>query len=408
MSGELTRRVVMGGALATALTTGVAACGDGQDKKSPGRSRAAAPSETKSAKSTPPAKPATITVAGLDKGSVPFGAPVRLTSSAQLKSLLVQDGDGADVSGTLSKDGVSWVSYGPIAADASWSWKAVTPAGAVSDGKVTSTAAIRTVRATANIGVDKTVGVAAPIVVNFEALVTDKAMVEKHLRVLIRPAGSRGGWKEATGSWAWLPDNAPNSTVHFRTKNYWPAHTEVHVILPLAHLDWGGGITGQQDLDWHFNIGRSQVVIADARKHNIVIYRDGAKVATYPASYGLGSDPIRNTRTGINIVTDKQQTVEMKSERYHYDEIEHWAVRFNNNGQFIHANPDTVAQQGNSNVSHGCINLSTANGKAYYKTAIYGDPVDVRGTDVKLANTRTELYDWALSWKQWTKLSALT
>lgn len=339
---------------------------------------------------------------------MPFGAPVTLTASARLRSMTVQDGEGRPIDGTLAKDGTSWASAGPIGPDASWSWTAITPGDASSVGTVASTAASQAVRATANIGVGRTVGIAAPIVVKFSARVTDKAAVEKNLQVLIRPVGSNGPWQPAVGSWAWLPDNAPDSTVHFRTKNYWPAYTDVHVILPLAHLDWGGGITGVQDLDWQFTIGRSQIVIADARKHNIVIYRDGTEVATYPASYGLGSDPIRNTRTGINIITDKQRTVEMKSKRFHYDEIEHWAVRFNNDGQFIHANPDTVAQQGKTNVSHGCINLSTANAKAYYQTAIYGDPVDVRGTNVKLANTRTELYDWALSWKQWKAMSALT
>lgn len=408
VSDRLTRRVAMGGALATAMLVGAAACGDGLNSaEAPGARGSTTARGQAPASSTPAPKPATITAAGLKSGSVPFGAPVVLTASARLRSMTLQSSGGQPVDGSLAKDGATWTSAGPIGPGASWSWTAITSGGATSQGTVASTAATQTVRATANIGVDKTVGIAAPIVVNFSAKVTDKAAVEKNLQVLMRPVGSNGPWKPATGSWAWLPDNAPDSTVHFRTKKYWPAHTEVHVILPLSHLDWGGGVTGQQDLDWHFTIGRSQIVVADARKHNIVIYRDGAKVATYPASYGLNSDPIRNTRTGINVVTDKQQTVEMKSKRFHYDEIEHWAVRFNNNGQFIHANPGTVAQQGKSNVSHGCINLSTANGKTYYKTAIYGDPVDVRGTNVKLADTRTQLYDWALSWKQWTALSAL-
>lgn len=408
MSDELTRRVVMGGALAAAVAVGVTACGgNGRRSGSPGASGTESPTTTRSSAAAPDAQPATITVDGAGKDPVPFGAPVTLTSSAPLRSLTVHDLDGAPVAGSLASDGSSWDSSGLIGPGASWSWRAVTRAGAVSQGTVVSTTAIQKVRATANIGVDVTVGVAAPIVVNFNAQVTDKATVEKHLQVLVRPAGSTG-WTKATGSWAWLPDSAPNSEAHFRTKEYWPAHSEVHVILPLGTLDWGGRVTGQQDLDWHFNIGRSQVVIADARKHNIVVYRDGAKVATYPASYGLESDPIRNTRTGINVVTEKLKTVEMKSERYHYDEIEHWAVRFNNNGQFIHANPATVAQQGKTNVSHGCINLSPTDGKAYYQTAIYGDPIDVRGTKVKLADHRTELYDWALSWKQWTAMSALT
>lgn len=407
-----TRRLVMGGAFATALIAGAAACGvprkeadaagapTGADRTAPSATETATPAPTST---TPP----TITVADLRGDTVAFGAPVTLTASAPLDSLTVRDGDGATIAGSLSRTGTSWVSAGPIGPGASWSWTATTPAGAVSHGTVGATAATRTVGATANIGVDMTVGVAAPIVVNFSTRVTDPAAVEKYLQVLIRPLGSTGGWRPVVGSWAWLPDNAPNSTMHFRTKQFWPAYSEVHVILPLAHLDWGGGVSGVQDFDWQFTVGRSQVVVADAREHNIVIYRDGVKVATYPASYGLDSDPIRNTRSGINIVTEKLPTVEMKSTLFHYDEIEHWAVRFNNNGQFIHANPKTVQYQGKTNVSHGCINLSTPNAQAYYATAIYGDPIDVRGTKVQLADTRTELYDWALSWQQWTAMSAL-
>jgi len=415
VSHELSRRVAISGAFATAVAVGVAACGHGEKKSGafgeatgtpvPDATASAAAQPAPSSSAAP--VPADITVEGLDGDTLPFGAPVRLTSAQPLSSLKVVDGDGKPVDGVLGAKGTSWVSAGPIGPGASWSWTATTAQGAVGDGKVASAPAIRTVGATANIGVDWTVGIAAPIIVKFKTAVTDKAAVEKYLKVLMRPAGSKGRWTEAVGSWAWLPDSAPNSEVHFRTKKYWPAHTEVHVVLPLARLDWGGGTTGVQDFDWQFTVGRSQIVIADARKHNIVIYRDGAKVATYPASYGLDSDPIRNTRTGINVVTDKLQTVEMKSKLFHYDEIEHWAVRFNNNGQFIHANPDTVQYQGHSNVSHGCINLSTKNGKAYYETAIYGDPVDVRGTKVKLSKTRTEIYDWALSWKQWKAMSAL-
>src|SRR5699024_6538911 len=98
----------------------------------------------------------------------------------------------------------------------------------------------------------------------------------------------------------------------------------------------------------------------------------------------------------------------MTSERWDYDLNERWAVRINNNGEFIHANPATVGDQGSTNVSHGCINLSTADAKAYFNSAIYGDPVIVTGTKTKLSDSLTELYDWVWSWKKWKSLSALT
>ena len=45
-------------------------------------------------------------------------------------------------------------------------------------------------------------------------------------------------------------------------------------------------------------------------------------------------------------------------------------MRISDNGEFIHQNQNTVADQGVDNVSHGCINLSAQNAQAYYQSAI--------------------------------------
>jgi hypothetical protein len=83
-------------------------------------------------------------------------------------------------------------------------------------------------------------------------------------------------------------------------------------------------------------------------------------------------------------------------------------VRISNNGEFVHANPETSAQQGSSNVSHGCINLSLQDAQTYYDTALYGDPVEVTGTQVPLSAKDGDIWDWTLSWDQWKALSALS
>ena len=49
------------------------------------------------------------------------------------------------------------------------------------------------------------------------------------------------------------------------------------------------------------------------------------------------------------------------------------AVRVTWGGVYVHAAPWSVAQQGNSNVSHGCINLSTDNASWYYNQVNVGD-----------------------------------
>ena len=46
----------------------------------------------------------------------------------------------------------------------------------------------------------------------------------------------------------------------------------------------------------------------------------------------------------------------------------------------MHAAPWSVNQQGVSNVSHGCLNVSTANGKYFYDNFPIGSPIVVRNT----------------------------
>lgn len=183
-------------------------------------------------------------------------------------------------------------------------------------GRVSATKAKSKEHATVNIGRDETVGIAAPVIVNFQANVKDKANLERHMTVRMRPHGSHGAWKKASGSWAWMYAAPGTEKAHFRPKKFWPAHTDVRVDLPLGTLDWGGGMTGRTDITMRFTIGRSQIVKADAKKHNIVVYRDGKKVHTYPASYGMDSVKDRNTRSGIHVVTEKYKVKRMTSERW--------------------------------------------------------------------------------------------
>lgn len=60
-----------------------------------------------------------------------------------------------------------------------------------------------------------------------------------------------------------------------------------------------------------------------------------------------------------------------------------YATRMSNSGIFLHAAPWSVGAQGNTNVSHGCLNVSTEDGKWFYENAKKGDPVIVQNTAVE-------------------------
>ena len=91
------------------------------------------------------------------------------------------------------------------------------------------------------------------------------------------------------------------------------------------------------------------MVIADVNSHELLVQRDGATVASYPASYGRGEDtgdPNLITRSGIHVVNGLDETKLMSNPRYGYTDVpEKWAVRISNNGEFIHANPASAARR---------------------------------------------------------------
>ncbi|MCF6427654.1 L,D-transpeptidase [Amycolatopsis tucumanensis] len=77
-----------------------------------------------------------------------------------------------------------------------------------------------------------------------------------------------------------------------------------------------------------------------------------------------------------------------------------YALRLTNSGQFLHSAPLSVADQGRTNVSHGCINMSTANAKWFYENSHRGDVVEVSdtGEQIKPGDGWT---DWRFTWEQW-------
>ncbi len=333
-------------------------------------------------------------------------APVSLAASnGRLLAVTLTNAAGTIVSAAMSPDGHVWNTTEALGYGKTYTWQG-SAVGAdnrlvLVSGSFTTLTPQQVVGATLNIDDGSVVGIAAPIILQFDGHVADKVAVERALRVTTSPP--------TTGSWAWLPDDNGDSRVHWRPEDYWQPGTEVSVLANLYGLSYGDGSYGKEDLSTHFTIGRSQIVKADVTSHRLVVVRDGQVILDLPASYGLVSDPRRNTTNGIHVVMSKSQTVLMSNPAYGYVDVpEHWAVRISNNGEFIHANPETTGVQGSSNVTHGCVNLSTANAEAYYATAIYGDPVEVTNSPVPLSAADGDIYDWAVPWEAWQAMSALS
>jgi lipoprotein-anchoring transpeptidase ErfK/SrfK len=312
--------------------------------------------------------------------------------------------EGKVVVGALNRDRTSFSVTEPLGYGVTYTWS-----GSVvgRDGKAAPVAGVFTtvdpetqVNGQFQLSDGQVVGVAAPIILQFDASISDKAAVEKALKVTTDPP--------AEGSWAWLPDEAEGSRLHWRGREYFPAGTKVNVEAKLYGVPFGDGAYGAQDSTLSIEIGRRQVVKAEASSHRIQVITDAGVILDLPCSYGEGDLPRNVTRSGIHVVTEKYADFYMSNPAAGYSNVhERWAVRISNNGEFIHANPASSGAQGNTNVTNGCINLSTGDAEQYFNTAIYGDPVEVTGTSIQLSYSDGDIWDWAVDWDTWLSMSAL-
>jgi lipoprotein-anchoring transpeptidase ErfK/SrfK len=343
-------------------------------------------------------------------------APITISvAKGTLTALSVTNPDGKTITGTLSKDHSSWSTTEVLGYGKTYT---VTGTAAGAGGQVAIKGSWTTVtpkeKATTSIspGDGDVVGIAQPVIVRLGGTPVDPTVVMAAMKITTIP--------HVDGAWAWVHhDGEDHPSLDWRPKDYWPAGTKVHVESNIYGLAFADGLYGGDDVTSDFTIGRAQVTYADARTFQIVVKQGcttagdpdscTGTVATYPGSYGNGDeigDPNRVTRSGIHVVVDKKPSTPMNNPAYGYtNSVEYWDVRISDNGEFIHENPNTVGDQGNSNVSHGCINLSPENAKAYYDSTLLGDPVEVTGTSVPLSKADGDLYDWTIPWSTWTTLT---
>ncbi|MGV0644460.1 L,D-transpeptidase [Mycolicibacterium sp. XJ879] len=381
----------------TALVVGVVA---------PGTLAACAGSSTTSGEAAAPPAP-TVTSEPADAATdVSPVAPVRVAvTDGWFQRVALTNADGKVVAGTLNRDRTEFTVSEPLGYGSRYTWsgsvvgrdgKAVPLAGAF-----TTLAPTKQVNGRFQLADGQVVGVAAPIILQFDASISDKASVEEAVTVTTDPP--------VEGSWAWLPDEVGGSRMHWRPRDYFPAGTKVNVDSRLYGVPFGDGAYGAQDATLHFEIGRRQVVRGHAPSHRIqVLDADDAVIMDFACSYGEGDLDRNVTRSGIHVVTEKHLDFYMSNPAAGYSNVHmRHAVRISNNGEFIHANPGSLGSQGSSNVTNGCINLSPGDAEQYYNSAIYGDPVEITGTRLELSYADGDIWDWVVPWDEWVAMSAL-
>ena len=355
--------------------------------------------EGESAAASQVAQPA-VSVETDQAGNVPSDRPfvVRLTNGT-LTGVTVEDPQGQGLAGDVTADGLSWQSSEPPVPQTPYTVR-VSAVG--SDQRpfdqtlqVTSAASSAVLRATLSPNDNEVVGIGMPAVVAFNRAVApaDRATVELRLSITTNPP--------VEGDWRWITP----ARVHWRPAVYWQPGTEVTVRSDLQGLKLSDA-WGADQRTIHFKVGAAHVSTVDAATFQMTVTENGQVVRVIPASMGQNKYP---THQGIHLVLEKSKSVTMDSSTIgiprdgpggYYRKVA-WATRLTYSGEFVHAAPWSQWAQGKRNVSHGCINVSTADARWFYDFAQRGDVVDIVNTPKKPKLYDPGMSDWNIPWDQW-------
>ncbi|MEV4494121.1 hypothetical protein C7C45_21450 [Micromonospora arborensis] len=389
------RRVFAAGLLAVALAF-TSACTNGDGGK---------PSSWHGGDESPPPKAAaTISEPAADAKDVPASTGITFTTKDAVKTTVeLKDAAGKAVEGTLATDGKTWLPAGALAYGTSYT--ATVTATGDDDRPATATSTFTTmakpgnqVRVSSFLGDNQVVGVGMPLIVKFSRGIPEdyRDDVQRRMTVTSTPAQE--------GIWHWVSP----TEIRYRPKEFWKADSKISYRVQAGGLPMGAGWYGRADLAVDIKIGASLIMTVDNKTKRMTVTRNGSVVKTIPVSLGKKSTP---SSSGTMVVIEKlRKTVfdtmeELGPEEGYRTNID-FAQRLTWGGEFIHAAPWSEGQQGSVNVSHGCVNVSMANGDWLFKNTQIGDPITVKGTERKLQNGNGWT-DWNMSWDEYVKGSAL-
>ncbi len=372
--------------------------------------------------SVAPSVPPAMAITPLDGvGEVDPLSAVAVTATAGTLADVVMLSDRGDrIGGIMTPDHLTWKPAVPLVYGRTYT---VTATGAGSDGvrrtQVSTfstltprnqTKAYLTTTAGTALTDGATYGIGVVVVAHFDERISDRVAAERRLSVTTSPP--------VPGSWYWLDDQ----NAHWRPEHYYAPGTVVTAAANIFGAQLGDGLYGQEDSHVGFQIGDAHVSIADDATKQVQVYDGNTLVRTMPTSMGrggtetiAGKDISFWTQRGTYTVMDKASPVVMDSSTYGlpinsrlgYKESIKYATRISTDGIYLHQLDSTVWAQGNTDVSHGCLNLNADNAQWFYDFSRPGDVVEVRNTGGEPLQV-WQNGDWSVPWAQWLAGSALT
>lgn len=339
-------------------------------------------------------------VASVQDGAVGVSAGSPVTVSAEdgvLGAVTMVNEDDETVAGELSEDGLTWATTEPLG----YNKRYTLTAQSLGLGGVTSRQMTFETHSPENLTMPyvlpnegEVVGIGQPVAVQFDENIPNRLAAQRAITVKTNPP--------VEGAFYWLN----NREVRWRPAEYWKPGTTVEVQVNTYGVDLGDGLFGQENVSTNFTIGDQMITTVDDNTKTLTVRRNGEVIKTMPVSMGKNSTPTNN---GVYIVGDRRSHMVMDSSTYgvptnsangYRTEVD-WATQISYSGIYVHAAPWSVGSQGESNVSHGCINVSTSNGQWFYDNSKRGDIVEIVNTVGSPLSGTDGLGDWNIPWDQW-------
>jgi lipoprotein-anchoring transpeptidase ErfK/SrfK len=369
---------------------------------------------------------AKLTFAQADNATVSPADPITVqVADGTLETVSLTNAEGRVVSGGFDTAHKMWTNSEPLGYGKAYT---IAAKGVGDDGQpVEETRTFTTVkpgnytlpylRANATTLLDGgTYGVGQPAVIWFDEPITNRTAAERAITVTTEP--------QTIGAFRWINDHE----VHWRPKEYWGSGTKITVTAKVYGVDLGNGLYGQEDRTASFTIGPSKIAVVDDTTKRMKVYIDGNQVtnangvdisAGIPVSLGQnagerapnGTYVDFRTQSGPHVVLGKADEVRMTSASYgltdksspnYYDSLVKKAVQISGDGEYVHLADWNIPQHGNTNTSHGCVNVAPTFIYWFYDTFGTGDVVDVQNTGRALP-LGNGIADWVLPWDEWIK-----
>jgi lipoprotein-anchoring transpeptidase ErfK/SrfK len=241
-----------------------------------------------------------------------------------------------------------------------------------------------------------TYGVGLPLIAYLNTKITDSKAFVGATKVTVNGQPAAGGWYfQASAIYPDYPVEA-----HYRLQDYWPAHANIKMEMPLDGLSAGAGLVFDDSLTLDVNTGAKNITMVDGHTERLITTTDDQPKFNFPVSLGKAKTP---TFTGTKVVMERDAVKEMigTTPGDLYDLKVPWSCRITNSGEFIHAASWNGGNIGQRSTSNGCTNLNVTDAQNFFNFAQVGDVAVYTNTGGPVMPSWDGYGCWNLPWSTW-------